>query len=85
MDALVSELKALLAEALMLDELPADLAPDADLFATLGLDSVDALELAMALRRRYGIEFDAEDDRNKAVFGSLASLAAFVRSHRSQA
>ena len=42
-------------------------------------DSVDALELAMAIRRQYGVSFNAEDEANKAVFKSLRSLAEFVR------
>lgn len=80
MDPLVTEIKALVVDALMLDApLPDDFDPDADLFQSLGLDSVDALELAMAIRRQYGVQFDAEDESNKAVFKSLSSLAAFVR------
>ncbi|MCB9665121.1 MAG: acyl carrier protein [Alphaproteobacteria bacterium] len=81
MDALELEIKDLIVEALMLDDAPTGLEPDTDLFATLGLDSVDALELAMAVRRKYGIEFAADDDQNKAVFTSIRNLATFVRTH----
>ncbi len=83
MTAFENELKSLLAEALMLDApLPEDFDPEADLFVSLGLDSVDALELAMAIRRQYGVTFDAEDEANKSVFKSLRSLAAFVQKQR---
>ena len=83
MDPLVTEIKALVVDALMLDApLPEDFDPEADLFQTLGLDSVDALELAMAIRRQFGVQFDAEDNANKAVFKSLSSLASFVRQAR---
>lgn len=73
------EVRELIVEALMLDAIPDDLHDDTDLFDHLGLDSVDALELAMAVRRRYGIEFAADDDGNRAVFTSVATLAAFIR------
>lgn len=80
MKALESEIKTLLVDALMLDKpLADDFDPEADLFQALGLDSVDALELAMAIRRQYGVSFNAEDEANKAVFKSLRSLAEFVR------
>lgn len=83
MNALEAEIKTLLVDALMLDApLPDDFDPETDLFEALGLDSVDALELAMAIRRQYGVVFDAEDEANKAVFKSLRSLAAFVQKAR---
>lgn len=86
MDELEAEIAALIVDALMLDEaIPSDFDANADLFEHLGLDSVDALEMAMAIRRKYGVEFDAEDDANKAVFASLKNLATFVRTHRAQA
>lgn len=85
MDALETELKDLILEALMIDDVPADFDADADLFESLGLDSVDALELAMAIRRKYGVQFDAEDDANRSAFQSLKTLAGFVRTQQAQA
>ncbi|MCB9680135.1 MAG: acyl carrier protein [Alphaproteobacteria bacterium] len=79
MDALELELKKLIETSLQLDPLPDTFDVQADLFETLGLDSVDALELAMAIRRKYGVEFNAEDDQNKSIFVNLKSLADFVR------
>jgi acyl carrier protein len=77
-----SEVLAVIQDALMLAEIPSTFTADADLFGTFGLDSVDALEIVMALKRRYGVEFSAEDEKNKAVFRSLRELAAHVASRR---
>lgn len=79
MDALETELKDLIVDCLMLDEIPDDFGAESNLFESLGLDSVDALEIAMAVRRKYGVQFDAEDEANKSVFASLKNLASFVR------
>lgn len=84
MEAFEHELQGVIVEALMIPEpLPSHFTPDSDLFEALALDSVDALEISMAIKRRYGVEFDAEDERTKEVFRSLRSLAAYVASHRS--
>lgn len=73
------EVQQLIAESLMLEsELDDTFDPEADLFATLGLDSVDALEIVMAVKRKWGVEF-ADDEKNQDVFRSLRSLAAFIR------
>jgi acyl carrier protein len=47
----------------------------------LGLDSIDALELGIALRKRYGLKIDTITDEVKAHFTSVRSLAAFVRNY----
>ena len=79
-EVLQEEIKGLIVEALMLDDVkPADIEAEAPLFIDgLGLDSIDALELGMALSRRYGIEIDAEDERNRDRFASVSALARFV-------
>ena len=86
MQNLELELKQLIVEALLLDDVkPGDIDADAPLFLDgLGLDSIDALELGMALSRKYGIEIKANDDRSKEVFRSVKSLAVFVAAERSQ-
>lgn len=62
---------------------PEDIVPDAPLFgAGLGLDSIDALELALEISKRYGVKLKAEDEANKRIFASLRSLAAHVDEHR---
>jgi len=84
MQELELEVKRLIVESLMLEDLTADeIDTDAPLFVEgLGLDSIDALELGMALSRTYGIEIKAGDERVKEVFYSVRSLAAFVQEHR---
>ena len=84
MQELQLELKCLIVESLMLEDVTVEqIDTDAPLFVEgLGLDSIDALELAMVLTRKYGIEIKAGDEQVKKVFGSVRSLAAFVGEHR---
>ncbi len=84
MDDLEAEIKTLIVEALKLE----DLAPDAidsdePLFVEgLGLDSIDALELGVALRKRYGIRIESVTEEVKAHFANVRSLAQFIRSQQ---
>ncbi|MGE5386489.1 MAG: phosphopantetheine-binding protein [Betaproteobacteria bacterium] len=80
MQTLEDELKALIIEALDLEDLtPADIETDAPLFGEgLGLDSIDALELGIALKRKYGIVLEAGDSNTREHFRSVATLAALV-------
>lgn len=77
---LEDEIKALIIEALDLEDLsPADIATDAPLFGEgLGLDSIDALELGIALKKKYGIVLEAGDQQTREHFRSVATLAALV-------
>ena len=50
----------------------------------LGLDSIDALELALAISKTYGFELRSDDERNKRIFASLRSLSAYVEEHRTK-
>jgi 3-oxoacyl-[acyl-carrier-protein] synthase-1 len=79
--ALRANLKRLIVESLNLEGLTADrIADDAPLFGKgLGLDSVDALELVVALEKEYGMRIQSHEV-DKAVFDSVASLADFVAS-----
>lgn len=83
---LIHELKILLIEGLHLEEIHADeIDIDQPLFGDgLGLDSIDALELAVLLERQYGIKITSEEDKNREIFASLASLADFVAQNRSK-
>jgi acyl carrier protein len=83
-EALHGELKKLIVEALMLEDVrPEDIDPEAPLFGEgLGLDSIDALELAIAIDRRFGVKIEAEDERNKEIFRSVASLARHIEGSR---
>jgi acyl carrier protein len=81
---LTEELKALIIEALHLEDVaPADIDAAAPLFNEgLGLDSIDALELGVALQKKYGLRFDANAEETKRHFSSVNSLAAFVSANR---
>ncbi len=81
--ALEAEIAHLIVEVLHLENKPEDIDPEAPLFGEgLGLDSIDALELALALSRSYGIELKSDDERNREIFASLRALARFVGENR---
>ena len=84
MNHLETELKTLVIESLGLeDSAPDDIDREANLFGDgLGLDSVDALELGLALQKRYGITIDPETRNMREHFASIASLAEFVAAQR---
>ena len=77
---LESEIKELIVSALDLEDVTAaDIVTDAPLFGDgLGLDSIDALELGMAIKKRYGVVFSADKEANKAYFKSVATLADYI-------
>ena len=88
MDALKLEIKRLIIEALDLEDMaPEDIDDDAPLFGDegLGLDSIDALELGIALRKKYQFQLEANDAGNREHFRSVSSLARLVNSHASAA
>ena len=84
---LEAEIKALIVEALALEDVkPEEIETEAPLFVEgLGLDSIDALELAMALEERYGVAIEDDPERNQQIFASVSSLAAFVAHQRAGA
>ena len=76
------ELKQLIIDSLALEEItPSDIKDDEPLFNEgLGLDSIDALELGMALKRKYDITLESNKEENKKNFYSVSTLADFVES-----
>nr|WP_294527553.1 phosphopantetheine-binding protein [uncultured Rhodopila sp.] len=80
------EVKTMIIEALALEDItPADINAEEPLFgAGLGLDSIDALELGVAIRRHYGIHIEVVNDEVKAHFANVRSLARFIETHRGQ-
>jgi len=82
--SLEQDLKTLIIDSLGLEDIaPDDIDPTAPLFGDgLGLDSVDALELGLALQKRYGITMDPETRNMREHFSSIHNLAAFVRSQQ---
>ncbi len=85
-EALHDELKKLIVETLALEGVtPSQIETDAPLFVEgLGLDSIDALELAMILEERFGVTLDDDPERNRQIFESVKSLAAFVSENRTE-
>lgn len=77
---LEGEIKELIAASLDLEDVSAsDIVTDAPLFGDgLGLDSIDALELGMAIKKQYGVTFSADKEANKAYFKSVATLAEYI-------
>ena len=77
-------LAQLLIESLNLEDLtPAQIDPEAPLFGDgLGLDSIDALELALAISKQYGFQLRSDNDQNRQIFASLRALSAHVEQNR---
>jgi acyl carrier protein len=78
------ELAELIVGALNLEGVePSAIDPEAPLFKTgLGLDSIDALELALEISKRYGFQLRSDDENNIRIFSSLRSLAAHIEQNR---
>jgi acyl carrier protein len=83
-ESLHAELKKLIVETLALeDTTPDEIETDAPLFGEgLGLDSIDALEIAMVLEERYGVTLDDDPESNERIFESVRSLTTFVAESR---
>ncbi len=84
MQALYLEIKNLIITTLNLDELSAeDIDTDAPLFGDgLGLDSIDALELGLAVKNRYGTVLSSEGEEMRQHFFSVATLAAYIHAQQ---
>ena len=78
------DIKRLIIESLKLEDItPEQIDSDEPLFGDgLGLDSIDALELGVAIRQRYGIRIDAVNDEVKTHFANVRNLARFIESQR---
>lgn len=85
MQTLEHEIKELIITSLALEDIaPDDIHTDAPLFVEgLGLDSIDALELGLALQKRYGVSIAGDSAATRAHFASVAALARFVDTSRS--
>lgn len=79
-----AKLASILIRALEIEDVePGEIEPEAPLFDperadSLGLDSIDALEIALAIAQEYDVQLEAENEDNKAIFFSLRSLTAYV-------
>lgn len=79
-DLVIAKIKEIIVSSLDLEDVsPNDISTDDALFGEgLGLDSIDALELGMAIRKAFGITFSKDPAVNKKVFSSVASLADYI-------
>jgi acyl carrier protein len=83
-ESLESEIKTLIIDVLALEDVtPDDIDPAAPLFHEgLGLDSIDSLDIALALEQRYGVQGSDDPEENTRDFASVRSLAALVSAKR---
>lgn len=84
-EALLPEVAELIVTALNLDMPPADIEPDAPLFGEgLGLDSIDVLEIALVISKKYGFQLKSDNEDNLRIFSSLRALSTHIASQRSK-
>ena len=85
-EELKGRVKSLIVRQLKLEIDPATIKDDAPLFGDdpsgLGLDSIDALELGLALQKKYGVSMSADSEQTRQHFSSVNALVAFVSGHR---
>jgi acyl carrier protein len=84
LSALEAEIKKLIVDTLLLEDVaPDEIASSEPLFGDgLGLDSIDALELALALEARYRVKVEEDAEQNERIFASVEALATFVAEQR---
>lgn len=81
------ELAQLVVSSLNIEGVQADaIDPEAPLFGEgdLGLDSIDALELALAVSKHYGFQLRSDNPDNRQIFGSLRALSAHIEQQRAK-
>jgi acyl carrier protein len=83
-EPLEKEIAELIVQCTGLEDVKAeDIDPAAPLFVEgLGLDSIDALEIGVALNKKYAVKLTADSEENRKHFASVRALAAFVAAHR---
>ena len=84
-EALLPEVAELIVSALNLDMPPADIEPDAPLFSDgLGLDSIDVLEIALVISKKYGFQLKSDNEDNLRIFSSLRALSGYIATQRTK-
>jgi len=79
------ELARLIVDTLNLEVGPEEIDPEAPLYGEgLGLDSIDILEMALAISKTYGVQLRSEDENNRKIFASLRRLNDHLQQHRSK-
>ena len=85
LDSLQLEVAEIIVSALNLEMTPAEIDPAAPLYGEgLGLDSIDILEVALVVSKRYGFQLRADNEDNVRIFSSLQNLVAHIATHRTQ-
>jgi acyl carrier protein len=83
--ALLPEVAELIVSALNLEVAPAEIEADAPLFGDgLGLDSIDVLEIALVISKRYGFQLRSDNEDNVRIFSSLRALATHIAGQRTK-
>ena len=84
-ETLLPEVAELIVSALTLDMGPEEIEADAPLFGDgLGLDSIDVLEIALVISKKYGFQLKSDNEDNIRIFSSLRALATYIASQRTQ-
>lgn len=84
-ESLLPEVAELIVSALNLDMSPSEIETDAPLFGEgLGLDSIDVLEIALVISKRYGFQLRSDSQDNLRIFSSLRALAEHIASQRTK-
>lgn len=84
-ETLLPEVAELIVSALNLDLAPGEIEADAPLFGDgLGLDSIDVLEVALVVSKRYGVQLKSDNEDNIRIFSSLRALTTYIASQRTQ-
>ncbi len=82
LNSIIRELATLITQAINLEIAPDQIDPDAPLYGEgLGLDSIDILEVALVVAKRYNLQLKAESEENHVIFSSLRNLAQYVATH----
>lgn len=84
--AFEKELAKLIVTALNLEISPEAIDPDAPLYGDegLGIDSIDVLEISLAITKQYGLQLRSDDENNAHIFGSLRNLGNHIQQHRTK-
>jgi len=84
-DTLMAEIAEIIVTALNLEIAPSEIDPDAPLFGDgLGLDSIDILELALVVSKRYGCQLRSDNEDNVKIFSSLRNLTSHIATIRTK-
>ena len=86
METLENQIRSLIIESLNLEGMsPEEIADDTPLFGEEGLDSIDALELGMAVKKRFGVNLSGTTEENRSRFASVKTLADYIRTQKPEA